>query len=472
MKAGMQITGQGTLPAAFGVTELAVSALAEAAQAVAQLAMFHGAGSHGVGNPSPGNPNFGNPSPGNPNSDTHGASQPEITINRDLASLWFGLSFTPVAWELPPVWDAVAGDYRCADGWIRLHTNAAHHRIAALKVLGLGEGEDRKTVGTAVVRWEGEELEAAVVEAGGCAALMRSQAQWRDHPQGRAVAAEPLVHWGAPRAVETDDAGARERAKIATADRPLGGVRVLDLTRVIAGPVATRFLAMYGAEVLRIDPPGWQEPGLEAEMTLGKYCARLDLKTSEGLATLHELLAGADIFIHGYRADALDKLGLSEPELARKYPHLVNVALDAYGWSGPWENRRGFDSLVQMSCGIAHSGMVHFGGKKPFPLPVQALDHATGYLSAAAAINAWRDRLTGTVRAARLSLARTAEELMQSGPSELDAPVPDAKSFILVPELTRWGPGLRLPSAVHISGLESGARVQAQGYGWAPPRWP
>lgn len=434
---GVTVTGVGTLPAAFDVSGFAVAAMGEAAVAVARLARHHG------------------------------GAVADLAIDRDLASLWFGLSFSPLAWELPPIWDAIAGDYECADGWIRLHTNAPHHRAAALEALGLGAGADRTTVAAAVAHWAGQELEDAVVAAQGCAAVMRSPEQWREHPQGRAVAAEPLIGWGAARGC---DAGSPDRP--ATAGRPLAGVRVLDLTRVIAGPVATRFLAMYGAEVLRIDPPGWEEPVLDAEMTLGKHCARLDLKSQEGRATLHELLAGADIFVHGYRADALANLGFSDDELASKYPQLVTVALNAYGWSGPWANRRGFDSLVQMSCGIAFSGMAQFGADKPFPLPVQALDHATGYLCAAAAIDAWRERLGGTVRAPRLSLARTAVELMRSVPSDPAAPQPGLGALTLVPEETRWGPGRRLPPAIRIPGIEPFTDVPARGFGWAPPAWP
>ncbi|ALV44640.1 acyl-CoA transferase [Arthrobacter alpinus] len=435
---GVTVTGSRTLPAAFDVSGLAVAAMARAATAVAQLAHHRG------------------------------GALAEITVDRDLASLWFGTSFTPTGWELPPVWDAVAGDYRCADGWVRLHTNAPHHRIAALKVLGLGADANRATVTAAVERWAGEELEAAVVSANGCAALMRSQAQWLAHPQGKAVAAEPLVKWGEAR--QADDGGTRQGSR-PTTERPLAGVRVLDLTRIIAGPVATRFLAMLGAEVLRIDPPGWEEAGLEVELTVGKRCARLDLKTTGGLAVFNELLAGADIFIHGYRPDALDRLGLSEAELAVRHPRLVNVALDAYGWSGPWAQRRGFDSLVQMSCGIARAGMGHFGSERPYPLPVQALDHATGYLCAAAAIDAWRYRLGGIVSNPRLSLARTAVELMRTTPSDPQAPAPVLEKSRLLPEETAWGPGLRLPPAVHIAGVPLRTELPARGFGSSPARW-
>ena len=169
-------------------------------------------------------------------------------------------------------------------------------------------------------------------------------------------------------------------------------------------------------------------------------------------------------------------MGLSEADLARWYPHLVNVALNAYGWSGPWANRRGFDSLVQMSCGIAHAGMVHFGQDaleegKPHPPPVQALDHATGYLCAAAAINAWRDWLGGTVCNARLSLARTAVEVMGTEPSNPQVPGPSLGNLALLPEETRWGPGLRLPPAMLISAIVSETDVPAQGFGWAEPCW-
>ncbi len=465
----MIITGKGALPSAFDVTGFAVSAMAEAAQAVADLAQ------------------------------RHGAPPPEVSVDRDLASLWFGMSFTPVGWDLPPVWDPIAGDYRCADGWIRLHTNAPHHKAAALAVLGLEPAADRETVAAAVEHWQGEALETAVVAANGCAAVMRSAEKWRAHPQGRAVAAEPLVAWTAPRQTDRGGTSGPSRrtgaqpggpwlgvsghadsrlavsrlaaSRPADPARPLAGVRVLDLTRIIAGPVATRFLASYGAEVLRIDPPGWEEPVLEAELTVGKRCARLDLKTPEGMAALHHLLAGADIFIHGYRGGALDKLRLSTDELGQRHPHLVSVSLDAYGWSGPWAQRRGFDSLVQMSCGIAAAGMLHFGADRPRPLPVQALDHATGYLCAAAAVNAWQDRLDGTVRHAQLSLARTAVELMQTAASDPTAPEPALDPTDLLAQETAWGPGLRLPSAIRISGVDAGFDVPARGLGTAAPRW-
>ena len=210
-----------------------------------------------------------------------------------------------------------------------------------------------------------------------------------------------------------EKAGAASSGWRPTAGRPLAGVKVLDLTRVLAGPAATRFLAGYGADVLRIDPPDWNEPAIEPEVTLGKRCARLDLRQASDRSRFELLISEADLFIHGYRPEALDALGYGEDIRRALNPSLVDVRLDAYGWSGPWRSRRGFDSLVQMSTGIAAAGRAWCGGDKPVPLPVQALDHATGYLMAAAAVHGLALRLSrGQATSAGLSLARTAALLM------------------------------------------------------------
>ncbi|MGH8241600.1 MAG: CoA transferase, partial [Steroidobacteraceae bacterium] len=329
---------------------------------------------------------------------------PHTCIDRRLASLWFGYSLRPVGWSLPSPWDPIAGDYATADGWIRLHTNAPRHRDAALAVLGVPA--NKEDVARVVATWKGAELESTVIEHGGCAAQMRSVEAWRAHPQGQSVAAEPLVSHEA-----TVDCEPRPRW-LPTPSRPLQGLRVLDLTRVLAGPVATRCLAGFGADVLRIDSPTWDEPAVVPDVTLGKRCARLNLHETQGRTQLRNLLAQADVLIHGYRADALERLGLDSPTRRAIRPGLVDVCLNAYGWTGPWRNRRGFDSLVQMSTGIADAGMRKLGKERPTPLPVQALDHATGYLMAAAAIRGVTQRLTiQRGFQASVSLARTAELL-------------------------------------------------------------
>ncbi len=433
----VDFTGEGALPSCYAVTDLAAASVGAAALAVRELIAVQG----------------GRPA--------------RVRVDRRLASLWFSWSIHPVGWERPPLWDAVAGDYATADGWIRLHTNAVHHRDAALAVLGVAV--DRDVVTRAVARWRGAELEAAVVAQGGCAAMMRSSAEWAEHEQGRAVAAEPLIALAtAPGSFNAGWAG--------TPSRPLAGLKVLDLTRVLAGPVATRFLAGYGADVLRIDPPGWSEPGVIPEVTLGKRCARLDLRSEDDRAIFSGLLAQADVLVHGYRPAALERLGFDEDVRRRLNPGLIDVALDAYGWTGPLAGRRGFDSLVQMSAGIADRGMHWQGAAKPVPLPVQALDHATGYLIAAAVVRGLLHRLAdGNVATARLSLARTALLLAQMSPDAgVDAgalaPASDAD---LAPALeqTTWGPARRYWPPVAIDGAPMAWDRPASALGSAPPNW-
>jgi hypothetical protein len=362
-----------------------------------------------------------------------------VSLDHRLALLWFSMTLRPQGWKLPSSWDEIAGDYRAADGWIRLHTNAPHHRNAALGVLGCAP--DREAVAAAVKDLAKDALEEAVVTAGGAAAAMRSLADWADHPQGRAVEAEPLIDWQM-----ADDVSRAVSCG-------LKDVRVLDLTRVLAGPVATRFLAGFGANVLRIDPPWWSEPGVEPEVTIGKRRASLDLRNVADLARFEALLARADVLIHGYRPGALDGLGLGASRRREIAPALIEVSLNAYGWTGPWRGRRGFDSLVQMSSGIADEGMRRTEAAHPVPLPVQALDHATGYLMAAAALRALRMRRdTGKVLSARLSLARTAAMLTGYGARAAagDGVTESATDILPTFEETGWGPARRLRFPVQI----------------------
>ncbi|MBP0597431.1 CoA transferase [Herbaspirillum sp. LeCh32-8] len=416
----VRLAGSGALPSVFATSDLAQASVAAAGLAVAGLLEASG---HGL---------------------------PVVECDRRLASMWFSSSLRAQGWTPPALWDSVAGDYRTVDGWIRLHTNAPHHRAAALQVLELdAQNASREEVGRAVARWNGGELETAIVGNKGCAAEMRSREQWARHPQGMAVAAEPLV------ARESFDAAGTRRAVLDPA-RPLAGIRVLDLTRVLAGPTATRFLAGLGADVLRIDPVWWDEPGVVPEMTLGKRCAHLDLSAAQDRRQLERLLAQADVLVQGYRPQALEHLGLGAARRRALNPALVDVALDAYGWSGPWAGRRGFDSLVQMSSGIADAGMQLLGKDKPGPLPVQALDHATGYLLAAAALRGLtRREQAGEGSAYRLSLARTAQ-LLAAHPAQgiepdFAAETPD--DLGAAQEDTVWGPARRLRAPLQIASV-------------------
>src|SRR5215472_12658012 len=387
-----------------------------------------------------------------------------IYVDRRLCGLWFGWSLRPQGWVMPNPWDAIAGDYKARDGWIRLHTNAPLHRAAALGVLGTAE--DREATCSAVAAWTADELETAIVKAGGCAAAMRSCKEWAHHPQGRAIVAEPLIHWSERPLVGSNRVD-RNAGRL-----PLDGIRVLDLTRVLAGPVATRFLAYCGANVLRIDPPAWDEPGVVPEVTVGKRCAGLDLRSPNDRDRFLELLKAADILVHGYRPGALEGLGFGRDERQKLNPKLIEICLSAYGWTGPWAGRRGFDSLVQMSAGIAHAGMRRERVGKPFPLPVQALDQATGYLMAAAAARALLVRMTtGTALYARLSLARTAHLLASTisaakPPMQLPETSDDLAPDI---ELTDWGPARRV--RFPVIGLALGSTSPARRLRSNPASW-
>ncbi|AZE90949.1 CoA transferase [Pseudomonas orientalis] len=425
----------GALPSAFAVTDLAAASIGVAGQAVAELIQ------------------------------QLSGRLPGVSVDRRLASLWFSSSIRPLGWQVPPLWDPIAGDYASADGWIRLHTNAPHHRAAAERVLG--KVTERAQMARNVAKWSAAELEQAVVDAGGCAAHMRTWQAWQNHPQGLAVNAEPLIQRQA-------FANAGEKPWLGSAARPLAGLKVLDLTRVLAGPVASRFLAGLGANVLRIDSPTWDEPGVVPEMTLGKRCARLDLKSAEGRQVFETLLADADILFHGYRADALEQLGYAGDALQRIAPGLIDVSLNAYGWSGPWRNRRGFDSLVQMSSGIAEAGMAWKQADTPSPLPVQALDHATGYLMAASAIRALSERFkSGRGGSARLSLARTAKLLVDAGqvPEQPALRAEEAGDQGLVVEQTAWGQAHRLLAPLTISGTPLQWDLPAGELGLHRPQW-
>jgi len=293
--------------------------------------------------------------------------------------------------------------WQTADGaWFRLHGEYAWHRDRALGVLGCDERH--AAVKEAVKGWRGEDLEEALAAAGGLGYVVRSRQQWREHPQGRAVAALPLVQ------VET----APGPSRAAVAGRGAAGLRVLDLTRVLAGPVATRTLAAWGAEVLRIDSPHLPEtPEFALDTLPGKRSAELDLAQPTGLARLHELLEEADLLVEGYRPGALARYGLDPRDLGERHPHLHVVTLSAWGPSGPWSARRGFDSLVQCPTGIA---LAEGTERRPGTLPAQVLDHVTGYLAAAAGMLALAAAQHGDgPRFVQVSLAQTAHWLLGAG---------------------------------------------------------
>lgn len=403
------IIGTDTLPSWFNVTELATSSIGIAGSAIARLEK------------------------------TKQGKSTNVELHQRYANLWFGMTLEPLNFKLPALWDSIAGDYQTKDGWIRLHTNAPHHKHAALTVL---ECENkREAVRSKVRQYTAKDLETDIINKGGCAAQMRKLSDWSKHEHGKTIENEPLVNWQYFAATKTNSYNRN------TTMGALSEVKILDLTRVLAGPVASRFLAGFGADVLRIDPPNWDEPGVIPEVTLGKRCSLLDIKTKQGKKQFIGLLQKADVLLHGYRANALVSLGFSDEEIHNINPNLITVSLNAYGWKGPWQNRRGFDSLVQMSCGIADYGMQKSGTQKPTPLPVQALDQATGYFMATAVIQAIELRdLHDIISHAKCSLAATAHLLQQECRSELSESMIKVNDDDYAPQVedTDWGTAKRI----------------------------
>lgn len=375
----------------------------------------------------------------------------------------------------PPadLWSPTAGFYETGDGdWIQLHTNFPHHRDGVLALLGCAD--DRAEVQRAILDWPGQAFEDALAEAGLCAGLVRSRTTWQAHPQGRAVAGLPLFEIikladGPPQPLPSLDTHPR---------RPLAGLRVLDLTRIIAGPVCGRTLAEHGAEVMRIAGPHlpFIAP-VVIDTGRGKLSAHVDLRQPADADTLRTLVRRSDVFVQGYRPGAIAGHGFGPDDLAALRPGIVAVSLSAYGHRGPWRNRRGFDSLVQSVSGIAwEGGEMDVDGNGPKHLPAQALDHATGYLAAFGALAALKRRADeGGSYLVRVSLAQTGRWFdglgRVAGRDHANLRLDDIQDLIAVSD-TPFGRVSHVVPAAELSETPPYWARPAVPLGSHPPRWP
>lgn len=392
----------------------------------------------------------------------------------------------------PSPWAELSGFFAARDGWVRLHANYPHHEAALRTVLGVS---DRPSLEREVGRHDALELEQRITEAGGVAGAVRAEARWNEHPHALATAStpwarvvdrgprppQPLIVSGRderpdrgvashrrsrPEVSVSPGAGVRtveSRAVRAPGHAPaaiLAGVRVLDLTRVIAGPSCSQVLACLGADVVRIDPPHLPEILAQYQSTgMGKRSAVVDLR-QDG-SRWSALAASADVVLSGYRPGVLDRFGLGAEELAASASGLVIAQLSAWGDEGPWGNRAGFDSIVQAVTGIA----VRYGSAdQPGALPVQALDHATGLQMAALVLEALADARARTIRISLLGASRTL----------LDAPPPPDRppaSLDVPSHAVRYG-GIWLdavPPPLRIDGSPIGLPIGV--YGAAEAAW-
>lgn len=373
--------------------------------------------------------------------------------------------------RVPDKWDKLSGLYRCRDGWVRVHANFAHHRDGALRLLGLPTGSDtpRAAVEAAALGHSAFELEEAAARAGLVIAAARSHAQWLAHPQAQAVAALPL--WTCER---IGDAPPRQPPALPEQAKPLTGLRVLDLTRILAGPTCGRALAAYGADVMLVNAP--HLPNIEsiADTSRGKLSCHIDLLQADGRAAMCNLLADADVFVQGYRPGGLAALGFGAEQAAQIRPGIVYVSLSAYGHTGPWAARRGFDSLVQTATGFNDDERMAAGESQPRAMPVQILDYATGFLMAfalqATLLRQWREGGSWHVR---LSLAQTGQWLRSLGRVDhgLALAMPSADGH-LASSPSGWGELAAVPHAARFAESLVGAERPSVQPGTHAPRWP
>ena len=326
----------------------------------------------------------------------------------------------------------VMGVYPAKNGrWSYIHANFPNHRAAAMSVLGVPE--EREAVRQAVAKWDALELEEAILAAKGAGGMARSMAEWAKHPQAAAIASLPLM--------EILKIGDSPPEPLPEAERPLSGIRVLDLTRVLAGPTSARTLAEHGADVMKITAPHLPNIGYqEYDTGHGKLQAHLDLRQPQDVETLRGLVREADVFTQGYRPGTLGNRGLSPEALSQLRPGLVYVSMCAFSHVGPWASRRGFDTVVQTVSGITTRQAELFPGANPGPqfYPVSAIDYLTGYLMAFGAMVALARRAReGGSWLVRISLAQTGRWLVDRGEVP-QAALKDVDKELYPAEIARW----------------------------------
>ncbi len=359
----------------------------------------------------------------------------------------------------------VMGMYPAKNGrWSYIHANFPNHRAAALKVLGCAE--ERGAVRAAVAQWDAQELEEAIIAAGGAGGMVRTMAEWAGHPQAAAIASLPLLE-----IVKIGDAPPQ---KLPEGDRPLAGIRVLDLTRVLAGPTCARTLAEHGADVLKITAPHIPARDYQdCDTGHGKLSARLDLRQARDLELVRQLVREGDVFSQGYRPGTLAARGLSPEALAALRPGLVYVSLCAFSHVGPWAARRGFDTVVQNVSGITWRQGELFPGAEPGPqfYPVSAIDYLTGYLMAFGTMAALARRAReGGSWLVRISLAQTGRWLVGRGEVP-EAELKDVATEFSPEELARWSTETATPLG-RLSHLKPTVQLSETTPYWARPSVP
>lgn len=308
---------------------------------------------------------------------------PTLTVNA-----FESLTHLRINGKRPEVWSPYSAFFPANDGWVRTHANYPHHKEALTRALG----PDIRAV---IAETSADDIERKVNAERGVAVTVRTPEEWAIEPHAISTKTEPWVG---------TKINGSTRDFYLNPTEPLAGVRILDLTRVIAGPVCSQILSCLGADVLRIDPPGRPELAeLYLSSGMGKQSVELDFNGFDR-RQIDELVESSDVVLLGYRPGALDRFGLNKFDLVERFPHLILASLSAWGECGPWAGRPGFDSVVQAATGIAS---LCGTSRRPGALPVQVLDHATGYRMAAEILSFLANRNSGTITISLLGAART-----------------------------------------------------------------
>ncbi|KAL6821627.1 CoA-transferase family III domain-containing protein [Trichoderma camerunense] len=305
---------------------------------------------------------------------------PRVTVPLDHALIEFKSErlYSIDNQPLESVWGTIGGLHKTADGYVRIHDNFPNHALGTFQLLGLPPTASRQDVAAKVAQWKSVDLETEATEKGKLAIYaLRSYAEWDALPQASAIDDNPIL-------IKQLTPGPPKTLPETTSSRCLQGIRILEMSRVIAAPVAGKTLAAHGADVLWVTSPNLpNQPGLDRDLSRGKRTIQLDIHKPDEKERLLELLRSCDVFIQGYRPGSLAAYGLSPEELQKANPGIICANLSAFGPSGPWSQRRGYDSLVQTCTGMNVSEAEHFGAGEPARvMPCQALDHAAGYLLA------------------------------------------------------------------------------------------
>jgi crotonobetainyl-CoA:carnitine CoA-transferase CaiB-like acyl-CoA transferase len=364
--------------------------------------------------------------------------------------------------------EKITGFYQLKDGrWMYLHCNFPNLRERNLAVIGAAS--NKTAVAAAVAKWDGLELEQAIFDGGGCGSFVRSEAEWNKLPQAQTVARLPLL--------EITKIGEAPPEPLPAGDRPLSGVRVLDLTRVLAGPTCARTLAEHGADVLRVTRKDLPDMGMtDFDTGIGKLNTHLDLRDPAEAETMRSLIRTCDVFSQSYRPGSLARRGLSPEALAELRPGIVYVTLNAWGHEGPWRERRGYDTAVQGANGMAWQGE----GQRPQFMPVSAQDYVAGYLLAFGAMVALGRRVReGGSWFVRVSLAGAGHWIRSHGLLDAaeyakvpkDFPAAELKS-LLTEHNSPIGRLTHLAPAVQLSETPARWARPAVPRGTHPPVWP